>query len=254
MNQIKRIASTIWETPDIANILGNVFHPGHLKLTARIADIAQINRNSIVLDIACGQGASACFLSLQYGCYVVGIDLSTKLIHQAQSKARADRILHRVNFIIGDGESLPFRDSAFDVVISECSFSLFPNKEIVAKEIKRVLKLGGKLVFSDVFLRGNITEQLRGSKSFAICIAGAMTMEDYEKLLRQVGFEKFYIEDRSIELKRLAYWILLNYGSVEGFLTRLTGDDILTLSTSWRRLFQEGKPGYALFAATKAQE
>jgi hypothetical protein len=247
----KEFTAKVWEAPHIADIIGDAFHPGGLKLTAKVAEIAEIGKDSVVLDVACGQGTTAYFLSLQYGCCVVGIDLSAKLISRAQSKSQAERVSHEVDFVVGDGEGLPFRDSAFDAVISECSFSLFPNKEIAATEIERVLKPGGKLVVTDVFLRGNITEQLQTEAGFVGCIAGAKTVADYKKLLKQVGFKKFYVEDHSMELKRIAYRILLHCGSLERFSAQFSGDNNPALSVSWQRLFQEGRPGYALFAATK---
>jgi hypothetical protein len=247
----KEFTTKLWESPHAVNIFGDAFHPGGLKLTAKMAEIAEIGKDSVVLDIACGQGTTACFLPLHYGCHVVGIDLSAKLISRAQSKSEAERVSHKVDFVVGDGESLPFRDSAFDAVISECSFSLLTNKEIAAAEIKRVLKPEGKLAFTDVFVRGNVTAQLQTEVGFATCIAGAKTIADYEKLLKQVGFKNFYVEDHSMELKRTAYRILLHCGSVESFSAQFSGDNNPALSMSWQRLFQEGRPGYALFAATK---
>ena len=248
---IKEVAAKAYESNLFDNILGDFLHPGGLKLTAKAAEVAQINPASLVLDIASGRGASALFLSQQYGCQMVGIDLSLKSVSLAQTKAQG---LKRVEFIAGDVESLPFKDSLFDVVMSECSFSLLPNKQVAASEIWRVLKPGGKLVITDVFLRHPISQELKTQALFAACIAEAETVEGYIKLFTEAGFQKPYVEDHSAELKGVGYRILANYGSLGAFSAKLDKELGVCCSTPgllWQELFKQGKPGYALIAVTK---
>lgn len=262
VRKTKRFTARTYESPLFNSILEDTLHPGGLKLTARMAEVAKIDEGSRVLDIACGKGTTACFLSQHYGCQVVGIDLSSKSISLARSKAEAGKLLAKVDFLLGDGESLPYKDSVFDTVISECSFSLLPDKEIAATEIERVLKPGGKLVIADIVLRGQISEELRTRATFASCIAGAKTLEGYIKLLEGVGFKGPYSEDQSEELKRVAYQTLISYGSweafsvqaIEGPATHSKDDSDYASGRLWQRLFEEGRPGYALLAVSKPRE
>lgn len=251
--ETKEFTARLYESPIFDQALGDALHPGGLKLTARIAEVARIKANSRVLDIASGKGTSALFLSQRYGCRVVGIDLSPKSISLGESKVETEKLRDRVQFIVGDAESLPFEDSTFDAAISECSFSLLPNKGIAAKEIKRILRSGGRLAMSDVFLRGRIRQDLRTQAAFAWCIAGAEPVEGYIKLFTAVGFEEPYFEDHSLELKRAGYQILVGCGSLETFLTQFgegmaEGGSQAVASEIWKRVFREAKPGYGLFA------
>jgi arsenite methyltransferase len=262
VKETKQFSARTYESPLFNNILGDTLHPGGLKLTARVAELAQIDKGSRVLDIACGQGITACFLAQRYGCYVAGIDLSTELISLARDKVQSEGLLEKVDLLLGDGECLPYRDSLFDTVISECSFSLLPNKEAAALEIMRVLKPGRKLVMTDVFLRGQVSEELRTKASFASCIAGAKTLEGYIKLFEQVGFRDPYAEDHSEALKKVAYQVLVSYGSWEAFSAQLWEGSTSSSRRKdgdmagkvWQSLFKQGRPGYALLAFTKPQD
>lgn len=262
VKETKQFSARTYESPLFNGILGDTLHPGGLKLTTRIAELAQLDKGSRILDIACGKAITACFLAQRYGCCVVGIDLSAELISLAQDKVQSEGLSEKVELFLGDGEFLPYRDSLFDAVISECSFSLLLNKEAAAIEIRRVLRPGCKLVITDVFLRGQLSEELCTKASFASCIAGAKTIEEYVKLFEQVGFRDPYVEDHSEALRRVAYQALVSYGSWGAFAAKIWGTSTSSLegrdenmaSELWQSLFKQGRPGYALLALIKPEE
>ena len=194
----KQSAAKAYESPQFNEALGEVLHPGGLKLTARVAEVAQINSRSHVLDIASGRGTTAFFLAQQYGCQVLGIDLSMTSTSLAMAKAEAQGLQSKVIFAAADAERLPFHTSTFDVVISECSFSLLPDKEAGAREIARVLKPGGRLAITDVFLRGQLSDELRTNATFDSCFSGAETIDSYIEIFTNAGFIDPYTEDQSM--------------------------------------------------------
>jgi ubiquinone/menaquinone biosynthesis C-methylase UbiE len=262
VKETKQFSARTYESPLFSGILGDTVHPGGLKLTARVAELAQIDKGCRILDIACGKGITACFLAQQYGCHVAGIDLSAELISLARDKAQSEGLSEKVDLLLGDGECLPCRDSLFDTVISECSFSILPNKEEAAVEIKRVLKPGHKLVITDIFLRSQVSEKFRTKASFAFCIAGAKTLEGYVKLFERVGFRDPYAEDHSEALKKVAYQALVSYGSWAAFSAQIWQTPASSSKEKdgdmagkvWQNLFKQGRPGYALLAFTKPKE
>jgi ubiquinone/menaquinone biosynthesis C-methylase UbiE len=259
IRKVKELTSRMYESHFMNDALGDTFRPGGLNLTVRLAELAGLNSDSFVLDIACGKGATPCFLSHKYGCRVVGIDLSTKLVSIAQKKSENDALLSHVDLLVGDGEKLPFNDSTFDIVISECSISLLPDKRAAAKEIRRVMKPKGKLVISDVILRSKISSRLNNQIAFASCVSGAESLNGYIKLFENVGFGDTFVEDHSEEMKRMAYQILVRFGSFETFSKKLAEDSGIFETgccgkrhgSPWLELFKEGKPGYALLSFTK---
>lgn len=228
----------LYESGVVDRALGNAIHPGGLSLTKRMAQLLPVAENWRILDIACGKGTTVDFLSQEYGCHMIGIDLSLKLMSMAEDQA---------DFVLGNANSLPFVDAAFDAVILECSFSLLLDKEGAAREIERVLKAGGRLAIADVFLRGQIPEGLQIDVAFAACIAGALKLEEYTRLFEEAGFKDLYIEDHSKELKKAAGQIMTAYGTMRSFIESTGGSSF----DDWQRIFREGKPGYALITATK---
>jgi len=224
-------AVEIYESGKLDEVFEKTLHPGGLTLTNRIAEIAQINRDSNVLDIGCGRGESALFLTKKYKCRVVGIDSSKKLPRPNHEK---------VNFLVADAERLPLTSQSFDIVFSECSFSQLSDKKKAAKEVKRVLKPGGKFLFHDVFLKKEADV-----KDFPMpCISGAMTLEGYLELLENIGFQEPYVEDHSKELKKIGYKILTTYGTIENFLSIFDAE-----KTELKNL--KLKLGYALISVTR---
>lgn len=73
-----------------------------------------------------------------------GIDLSEKMLAVAKSK-----LPEQVKLILGDSESLPFSDNAFDVVYCNDSFHHYPAPQNVLREVYRVLKPGGTFLMGD---------------------------------------------------------------------------------------------------------
>ena len=244
----KKFITEVYESPLAKDIFGDTFRPGGLQLTTRAADVADVNKTHLVLDIACGEGATVGFLALQYKCRVFGIDFSRELLVRAQHSQQGKYLSEMVDFVQGDAEELPFTDETFDVIISECSFSLLPDKKTAAFEFNRVLKPGGKLVITDVVLWGQIEEELQNQATFAMCVAGAKSLEDYVNLFQQTCFITYCIEDHSAELRKLARAMLMDGSSAKAFFALSHQAESKKI---WRRLFNEGKPGYALIAMTK---
>ena len=97
------------------------------------------------LDLGCGTGEML-KLILQEDTHkeLCGIDLSEKMLAVAKSK-----LPEQVKLVLGDSESLPFSDNAFDVVYCNDSFHHYPDPENVIREVQRVLKPGGTFLIGD---------------------------------------------------------------------------------------------------------
>jgi ubiquinone/menaquinone biosynthesis C-methylase UbiE len=248
----KGLAVTLYESA-FGDALGESLHPGGQGLTARVAEIAGLSKDARVLDIACGRGTTACFLYKEYGCHVTGMDLSDKQI--ATARASAQGLGPRVGFAVADTMDLPWKDSTFDAAISECAFSLVPDKARAAREINRVLKAGARLVLTDVVLRGEIDPETQTPSSFAACIAGAKPLDGYIRILEGAGFHDPHTEDHSVELKKMAYRILLRCGSMDDDYARIADGTRESPkrdhTTDWGSMFKQARPGYALIAMTR---
>ena len=157
-----------------------------------------------VLDLGCGTGRDAYLCSKFVGedGNVIGVDMTEEQIEIARrhEATQAERFGYRepnTTFLQGymeDLGSLGIGDETVDVVISNCVINLSPDKERVFSEIFRVLKPGGELLFSDVFADRRLPEEwLDDPVLVGECLAGAMYVEDFRRMLLRLGVPDYRI-------------------------------------------------------------
>ncbi len=122
--------------------------------------LGDIKGGEIVLDFGCGAGIDLIFASKLAGSQgkVVGVDIVSEMLERA--KKNIDELdLKNTNLVLSEGEKLMFADATFDTIISNSVFNLVPNKELLLKELHRVLKPKGKLMLVDqLFIGGEVKE------------------------------------------------------------------------------------------------
>ncbi len=99
-------------------------------------------RGRDLLDVATGTGNLA-LAAARAGARVSGLDLVPELLDVARARARADGL--KVAWATGDAEALPYDDAQFDVVTSVFGVQFAPRAEIVASELRRVCRPGGRI-------------------------------------------------------------------------------------------------------------
>jgi len=161
--------------------------------------IASLQEGETVLDLGSGAGID-CFLAAKRvgkAGGVIGIDMTPEMIERARDNARKENF-ENVEFRLGDIENLPVEDNSVDVVISNCVINLAPDKENVFKEIYRVLKSGGRMIVSDIVLIEKLPSWIKNNvNAYVGCIAGAVQMDEYLKLIKDSGLSKPRILQKS---------------------------------------------------------
>jgi arsenite methyltransferase len=102
---------------DFAAEVGLTKHMGGIDATEELVKRCHITKDSRVLDVGCGVGATPCFLAKKYGCKVVGIDIVEGMIEKSIKRAKREGVTDRVAFKVADAQDLPFEDQLFDAVI-----------------------------------------------------------------------------------------------------------------------------------------
>jgi SAM-dependent methyltransferase len=107
-----------------------------------------------------------------------------------------------VSFVQGyieDLKSAGIRDNSVDVVVSNCVINLSGDKRRVFAEIRRVLKQGGELYFSDVFCDRRIPSHLSQDQVLlGECLAGAMYIHDFRRMLQSLGWPEYRVVKASV--------------------------------------------------------
>ena len=143
-----------------------------------------------ILDLGSGPGRDVLVAAEKVGATgrAIGVDATPEMIFRARKAALA---LGRTNaeFRLGEIEHLPLESESVDGVSSDCVLNLSPDKPQVFREAFRVLKPGGRFVLSDVArVRGASRDTPEDAEAWARCESGAVTVREYESLLRAAGF------------------------------------------------------------------
>lgn len=160
--------------------------------------IANLKPGEWVLDLGSGGGID-CFLAAQrVGAqgYVIGVDMTRAMLDQANaSKVRIG--VTNVEFRRGQIEDLPVVSDSIDVVMSNCVINLSPDKQAVFHEALRVLKPGGRISVSDIISETPFTDVHRAdATTWAECVSGAVTSDEYLAMMRTAGFVDIEIVDQ----------------------------------------------------------
>jgi SAM-dependent methyltransferase len=117
-------------------------HPERFQAALAAASGREISR---VLDVGCGAGQELLPFVQRLGARSTGVDISPEAIQIARRQFAKQGYDGQVEFICSPAESLPFEDSAFDVVI--CRLALpYTGNAAALSEMSRVLRPGGLLI------------------------------------------------------------------------------------------------------------
>lgn len=176
-------------------------HPGGIDLTLHAVGLAGLHRESRVLDIGCGSGATVMLLR-SHELDAIGIDPSftptSDIVDLYCERASAD--------------NLPFTAEWFDAVLAECSLSVMSDPVGVLQECARVLRVGGKIILCDVYARS--PEKIGAVRSLdPKSVSGVLVREELEQWLRHCGFEVTCFEDHSKALREAMAQFILDHDS-----------------------------------------
>lgn len=165
--------------------------------------LAAISKGDSILDLGSGAG-NDCFVARaivgETGS-ITGLDFTGPMIAKATENNKKLGYSN-VRFVQGDIEEMPFPESSFDVVISNCVLNLVPDKERAFAEIMRVLKPKGHFCVSDVVTKGELSKNIREDVGMYVgCIAGAVDMDQYLSIISRKGFTNITVHTQNrIEL------------------------------------------------------
>jgi arsenite methyltransferase len=154
--------------------------------------VAELREGEVVLDLGSGGGIDVLLSAGRVGAsgLAYGVDMTDEMLDLARRNA-AQAGVTNAHFLKGEIENVPLPDSSVDVVISNCVVNLSTDKPAVLREIFRVLRPGGRLGISDVVAEDRLSPDERAERgSYVGCIAGALSRGEYERGLRDVGFDE----------------------------------------------------------------
>ncbi len=165
-------------------------------------DLSPVNT---LLDVACGAGGPALRIATSTGCSVVGIDVHEQAVTTASSLATQRGLAERAEFRSIDATApLPFSDSSFDAITCIDAINHFSDRPRVIAEWARLLKLGGRLLFTDpITLTGPLTNAEVAVRSSAGVYLFVPHGYD-ECVIAQCGLQLLVCEDVTANMAKVA--------------------------------------------------
>ena len=161
-----------------------------------IPKLLQLSSSSSVLEVGCGAGGYAVHLAKRIGCQVVGLDINAEGVRNAKALAEKDKLGTRVKFDQCDvSRRLPIEDNAFDAIYSNDVLCHIPRRSQILSDLRRVLKLGGRLLFSDALVVGGLVSHEEIAIRSSIGMYFFSPPGENERLIKQSGLKLIEARD-----------------------------------------------------------
>jgi arsenite methyltransferase len=131
--------------------VGITKHVGGFAATDELLSRCHIKDAKEVLNVGCGIGVGVAYIARKFGCRVVGVDISEKMIEWSHLRAREEGVEDKVDLHVASVLDLPFEDDRFDAVIVESVLAFVDDKRRAIRACIRVTKPGGYIGLNESY-------------------------------------------------------------------------------------------------------
>jgi SAM-dependent methyltransferase len=161
-----------------------------------IPQLLKLSDKSSVLEIGCGSGGYAVYLAKSAGCRILGLDINAEGIRNANVLAEQANVGGRAAFQQFDvSQPLPEKDDTFDAVYSNDVLCHVEHRAQVFANVFRVLKPGGRFLFSDALVIGGLVSHEEIATRSSIGMYFFSPPGENERLIKQAGLKLLEARD-----------------------------------------------------------
>lgn len=218
------------------------FHTRGLAATAELAKLAGITADMSILDVGSGVGGPARFLAATHGCRVTGVDLSDPFVDAARYLTERTGQSGQVSFQTASALELPYDDGRFDAVLLQHVAMNISDRAQLYREIRRVLKTGGRFATYDVVSNGgepHYPVPWARTSATSFLLTATVTRETIEP----AGFRVLTWQDDSEAAKTWVAQLRASGPPPSPNLGVVMGPDFAQLSANLGRNIMEGRIG-----------
>ncbi len=177
-------------------VLGKkVIHPGGLRSTEEMLEMAKIISTDRVLEIGCGVGTTAIAIAKRYGAQVIAVDIDEGMIDIAIKNVNEAGCKDKVHILKADILNLPFEAGEFDCILIE-AVTMFVDQKQAASEILRVCKKGGRVLDHEFIWKKIPPEEVKYCFTNQLCSGVYFdTTEDWVNLYKNTGLSDIQVKN-----------------------------------------------------------
>ncbi len=208
-----------------------------------------------LLDIGAGTGWPALYWARMTGCDAVLADVPLAALHIATERAAADGPTGDCWAVAAEGAALPFKNGSFDSVSHSDVLCCLDAKLATLKECRRVVRPGGRMVFTVIFPPPNLAsaDHERAVRFGPPFVA---TAAEYPAMLQEAGWSTTHRRDLTAEYAKSVQHLLHEEAAHAEQLSELYGpaefSETLTRRRMTAQVIGKGFLRRELFAATTA--
>lgn len=162
--------------------------------------LGNINAQHSVLDIGAGYGGPARYLASTFGCRVTALNLSEKENERNRELCAQRNLSDKITVVDGSFEDIPADDMSFDVVWSQDAILHSGHREKVLQEVARVLKPGGRFIFTDPMQSDDCPDGVLQSILDRIHLSTLGSPKFYRDTLSRLGMKEVRFEEHTPQL------------------------------------------------------
>ena len=170
-------------------------HSGGREATRLLANLAGLKPCMEVLDIGSGVGGPARTLAAEFGCQVIGLDITEEYVKAAQMLSNKVGLSEVVTFREGNALELEFTDGVFDAVWTQNSIMNIENKDRVFQEAHRVLRSNGVLALEALMAGPKQETQFPVFWADSPAVSFLSTSDSFRQMMAETGFKELVWND-----------------------------------------------------------
>lgn len=178
----------------------SILEASHRTVRHMGTSLGDIDPLHAVLDIGSGYGGPARYLASTFGCEVTALNLSEKENVRNRELCKERGLSDKVKVIDGSFEDIPADDQTFDIVWSEDAILHSGHREKVLKEVVRVLKPGGRFIFTDPMQSDDCPDGVLHAILDRIHLDTLGSPKFYRDTLSQLGMTEVSFEEHTEQL------------------------------------------------------
>lgn len=255
-SETDRLYATIWGGEHIHyGIYQQADEPIHDASQRTVDKIAQtletLNQNSRVIDLGAGYGGAARYLATNYGCQVCCLNLSEVQNQRNRQLNQEQGLADLVEVSQGSFEKIPYPENSFEIVWSQDAILHSSDRTQVFKEIKRILKPGGELVFTDPMQSETCPQGLLQPAFDRLGIEDMGSYRVYSQTAQALGFKELHFIDLSKNVpthyRRFGEEVRKRYDEVVSLTSPEFVDKTLKSIEPWIEYYEKGYMQWGIF-------